>query len=838
VRVTDSCGVMKTILLLSLAGMLVIRACAALTVTPSTISNSFNGEVTLTINGLSGPGQTVVVEKFYDWDNDTTVSAGDQLMQRFKVTDGLVTSVAGRRNINVPGDDIATASVIQTKLYLTPDEIPARLDGRFIFRVSPDGPGFAPFTAALTVTQQDHGGSGISGRVVAAAVPVSGAMVIITSGAPDDFDVVGLTKTDASGNYSLKLPPGSYRPVPVKPPYVFDVGAAPAFTVTAGAVTSAGDAALAPGPRTVSGTVRDDAATANARGGMLVYGFGSGGTFAFTFSDAAGSYALPAAAGEVEVGVLETQSAVLGLIRSQAGADATAGNVTGLHITLRRPDALIYGTVRTPQGTPVPWLDIYGDLDDGQNLQGFSVTDASGAYTLAALAGQWDLEIESPGYLSPFQSVDIASAGIAALLDVTVRPVTAHLRGTVRDNNGQAVPNVEIYANDYTGTNAWSFTDAAGNFSLGVHGGPGGTAKTWSIQLNQNSEENPATHISSPAEFEVTDGQDINGINYLAYLVTAHLRGAVRDENNDPVSGGNLYATQNGTDAITGTNINGSGEFDIPVVAGTWRIGMSFPVPGGMIAQDDMHVTTTAGTDVNGLVFRLRRTTGTITGSVRNTQGAGLANLRISATTTLGGASFSAYGSTNDAGNYLLSVFPATWTVSVDGGGLGNLGYQPVSSQQTAFAGGNVTVNFTAAAGGGSGNFSSWQSAGFTPAELGNPAISGPNADPDGDQISNFLEYALNLLPKLSDANGLPYPGTLHGAPGGGRYLTLTFRRRTDAPSLIYNVLEATSLTGPWTNVTASYEVIATDGATDTVRAKTVITPVTPRFLRLEVIQP
>lgn len=829
---------MKAILFLSAAAMLASRASAALTVAPATISNSFNGEVTLTINGLSSPGQTVVVEKYYDWDNDAAVSAGDQLMQRFKVTDGQVTSVAGRRNINVPGDDSATASVIQTKLYFTPDEIPARLDGRFIFRVSPDGAGFTPFTAVLTVTQQDHGGSGIIGRVLAAAVPVNGALVLITSGAADDFDVVGLTKADASGNFSLKLPPGSYRPVPVKSPHIFNVGAAQSFSVNAGAMTSAGDTELVPGARTISGQVRDDAVPANPLGGMLVYGFGCGGTFAFTFSDAAGSYTLPAAPTEAEVSVLETQSAVQGLIPSETGADPALGNVTGHPITLRRPDALIYGTVRTPPGSPVPWLDIYADSDGGQNLQSFSVTDASGAYTLAALAGQWDLDLESPDFLSPFHSVDIASAGIAALLDVTVHPVTAHLRGTVRDNNGALVPNVEILAHDYAGSNAWSFTDAAGNFSLGVHGGTGGTGKTWVIQLNQNSEDNPASHISSRAEFEVMDGQDINGINYLAYLVTAHLRGTVLDENNDPVSGGNLYATQNGTDALTGTNISDTGAFDIPVFAGIWRIGMSFPVPGGMIPQDDMHVTAANGSDVNGLVYRLRRTTGTITGTVKNTQGTGLANLFISATTSLGGATFSAYGSTDPSGNYLLSVFPATWTVNVDGNALTNLGYQPVPPQQATFAAGNVTVHFTASAGGGGGSFSSWQNASFTPAELGNSAISGANADPDGDKISNFLEYGLNLLPKLSDADGLPFPGTLHGAPGGGRYLTLTFRRRTDAPSLIYNVLESASLAGPWTNVTASYEVIATDGATDTVRAKTVITLGTSKFMRLEVIQP
>jgi len=820
-------------LLLCSAGMVP----AALTISPPAISSSFKGTVNLTITNLTHAGQRVIVEKFYDRDHNAAVNAGDPLMQRFLITDGQVTSVAGRRNVNVPGDEDGSANgSIETKLHFAAGEIPARLDGRFILRVSPDGAGFPPFTGTLTVTQQDYGGSGLSGRVMAGATPQAGALVLITSGAEDDFDVAGMTRTDASGNYSLTLPPGYYRPVPVQPGYVCNLGSSSAFTVQAGSMTAAGDALLTAGTRTISGQVRDDAAVPATLGGMLVFSFGESGVFTFTFTDASGNYTLDALAGPSEIGVLETQSAALGVLPSGTHEETGTGHITGLHLSLPRPTALIYGTVRTAAGSPVPWLDVYGEHETLDDVECYSITDAAGNYTLGIIPGAWSVDSASPGYLSSHSFVNVAGPGLAALLDLTVNPVTAHLRGTVRDNNNQAVPHVEILAHDFSGASSWSFTDANGNFDLGVHGGPGGTAKTWAVQLNQNSGDAPATHISSQMQFSVTDGTDINGITYRAYVITAHLRGTVLDENNAPVGDVNIFATQPAGDALTGSNVAGDGTFDIPVFGGAWSLGLSFPLPAGFMAQNNLSVTVTSGSDVNGLIFRLRRTTGAISGSVKNTGGAGLAGLTVVASATIAGIQFSAFTNTDGGGNYSLTVCPGLWTVSVDGTALLNLGYQPVPGQQVNFTSGNATINFTASTGGGLTTFSAWQTASFTAAELNNPGISGPNADPDGDKIPNFLEYALHLLPKTSDAAGLPFPGTLGGTPGGGPYLTLTFRRRIGAPGLAYNVLEAPDLDGPWTNVTSSYEVLSSDGTVETVRARTVISAA-PKFMRLQVQQ-
>ncbi|MDB4310711.1 hypothetical protein N9956_04755, partial [Akkermansiaceae bacterium] len=64
----------------------------------------------------------------------------------------------------------------------------------------------------------------------------------------------------------------------------------------------------------------------------------------------------------------------------------------------------------------------------------------------------------------------------------------------------------------------------------------------------------------------------------------------------------------------------------------------------------------------------------------------------------------------------------------------------------------NLIINATQAA----SPFENWQQQFWTGDDLTDEAISGPNADPDGDDIPNLLEFTLNLTPLAKET----IPGT------------------------------------------------------------------------------
>ena len=71
-------------------------------VTPSTVSNTYNGTITLQIGGLTN--KTVVVQKFLDLNTNGVIDSGDLLVQQFTLQDGTNFVIGGVTNFNVPGD--------------------------------------------------------------------------------------------------------------------------------------------------------------------------------------------------------------------------------------------------------------------------------------------------------------------------------------------------------------------------------------------------------------------------------------------------------------------------------------------------------------------------------------------------------------------------------------------------------------------------------------------------------------------------------------------------------------------------------------------------------------
>ncbi len=88
--------------------------------------------------------------------------------------------------------------------------------------------------------------------------------------------------------------------------------------------------------------------------------------------------------------------------------------------------------------------------------------------------------------------------------------------------------------------------------------------------------------------------------------------------------------------------------------------------------------------------------------------------------------------------------------------------------------------------------FAEWQDKYFTPEEIGEPAISGPQADPAGDGLPNLLVFALAGNPNESNRHRPPSPGM--EAVDDEVYLTFTYTRPQEIEGVTYRIDASTDL--------------------------------------------
>jgi len=144
---------MKTIMLKTLAMTAVVvmssqAQAVTLTVSPSAISNTYTGVITLNITGLTNT-EKVLVQKWVDANANGQVDAGELLMDQGSIADGGAMVIGGITNINVPFDSNSTTGAITTTLNFPPgipledawalSGVPLPKDG---WIVPSDAPGF------------------------------------------------------------------------------------------------------------------------------------------------------------------------------------------------------------------------------------------------------------------------------------------------------------------------------------------------------------------------------------------------------------------------------------------------------------------------------------------------------------------------------------------------------------------------------------------------------------------------------------------------------------------------------------------------------------------------
>ncbi|HKI68047.1 MAG TPA: hypothetical protein VKA67_00545, partial [Verrucomicrobiae bacterium] len=347
----------------------------AFTVTPSAVSNTYQGPITLQVTGLTGGGP-VVVQKFLDLNANGTVDATDMLVQQFTLTDGQAGMVIGGvTNFNVPGDSDTIAGQITAKLRFPNGDFVQSIVGKYLIKVS--GNFTPPLTNDFTITNFPYAQS-LTGSVVSnnTSTTISDAVVILfpapRGGNHGPGNPVAAAAADNSGNYHIQVPPGAYVPLAFSPNSVADYPTSPQLTLSGGQAIAT-NLTLSAATAAISGQVVDLSNPGIGLPGIFLPVVSQSGLIAVAFSDTNGNFY----AG-VEPGTWSLEGEPPGLILHgyvgyQSGTNVSAGsNVTG---AFPRATAQFYGRVTDILGNPLTAIDIYANDNNGQfQSDGYSDT--------------------------------------------------------------------------------------------------------------------------------------------------------------------------------------------------------------------------------------------------------------------------------------------------------------------------------------------------------------------------------------------------------------------------------------------------------------------------------
>ena len=486
-----------TILALCLGLIDPAKSAVTFTITPSIVSNTYPGTISLHIAGFTNSAETVVVQKFLDVNGNGTIDSTDLLVQQFNLTVGKNSVIGGVTNYNVPGDLGSATNAISARLNFQSVDFMQNVAGQFLFRVYSASNDFPAITDTFVVSNFPFA-QGITGNVYSNGVSqtLPGSVVILfpppRSGQHGPGQPVGGAVANGAGNYTIKTPPGIYVPVAFRKGYLASFGSAPVVTVS-NSVTVTTNLSVQIATNTISGTVVDAANNAIGIPGLLFPAESkSSGQLAVCFTDTNGNFSLKVGSGSWSLGSDDSSLTVHGYVGNQNGTNVAAGS-TGVIIPLQQATALFYGHVLDGSGNPLASLDI-GAQDQNNGLyQSDALTDTNGYYVLAVLGGLGSGDPWSVGYSGnpipyifsspPFDQnggTNINS-GQAVPADLTGLVATNFITGNVQFSSTNVI-GAGVSANTTINGQSYNLntvdTDANGNYSLAVANG------NWSVFVN------------------------------------------------------------------------------------------------------------------------------------------------------------------------------------------------------------------------------------------------------------------------------------------------------------------------------------------------------------------
>lgn len=495
--------------------------------TPTAVSNTYSGTITLQVTGLTNAGDTVVVQKFLDLNANGAVDAGDLMVQQFNLTDGQAGMVIGGvTNFNVPGDTDGSANgQITAKLNIPNGDFSQNIIGQYLFVLSSPAGHFTAITNSFAITNFPFAQK-ITGIVSNATAPLPDAPVFLfpapRSGNHGPGTPVAAAVANNSGVYTIQVPPGTYVPMAFAANYVADYSASPVLTLGSGQTITT-NLTLTTATAIISGTIVDAVNTNIGLPGIFLPA-SANSLIAIAFSDTNGDFTVQVSSGQWGIGSDDGGLIVHGYVGYQNGTNVAAGTTNSLG-TFYKATSLFYGSVKDTNNNPLVGIDI-NDQDETNGIfeqDGF--TDVNGNYVVGAVGGlgsgdPWQVQVSEEGgnnYLTNYifsqpqfqqngNGTNLAT-NIAVLANFTAILATNHITGNVKFN-GTNVSGVNVSAFATIGGMDYNSdgvdTDSNGNYSFNVANG------NWSVSVNESSGDDSLDHILGSGNYQPPDNQNVN----------------------------------------------------------------------------------------------------------------------------------------------------------------------------------------------------------------------------------------------------------------------------------------------------------------------------------------
>jgi hypothetical protein len=559
-----------------------------MTVSPSVISNTYPGVITLQINGIPA-GDQVQIQKYLDLNGSGVMQTNDLLMDAFYITDnGTDGIIGGVTNVNVPIDtDAATGAITTTLNFAAPLPLD-NMVGHYIYQLSSPAQHFSPITATFVVTNANTGQS-VSGIIYSNGITPLPYAVVLAQSTATGSHTAGAAVADSSGHYQLSLNPGIYSLLGSFRNFYFDTALAPVVTLTNTAGTDATtNLSLTNGTVTISGAVfGESGGSTNALGGVLLQ-FTDYNLFASAFTDSNGNYSASVSPNNWVIGFVRDRLARRAYVVSLNPLQVnTTANPVVTNVVAYQGNALFHGQITDNSNHPFANVEFLA-TDSSNRYTAIGYSDQTGNYAVAVLGGLTnDLWIENvsvglPDYIfNTYQSTNIA-VNQTLPQNFVCLPITAQISGQVQEQSAGPVAGVGLLAGttvnglDYSSADA--VTDAAGDYTLDVAAG------NWQVQF---ATDNPGSSLANHGLV------DLNG----PYFVTIPPTNVTL----------NLTVYTNGTPSITqparlsgtefGFNIGGSLNAYYTVQVSTnlastnWSALQTFLLTTNPYAFEDLHAT-------------------------------------------------------------------------------------------------------------------------------------------------------------------------------------------------------------------------------------------------------